>query len=165
MSAGANVLSLPRRVEDSSSVGDSESHFTNPAAFYLNIGDDPMYGEPTLSLPGNVVEVLFAEGAFDEINAGLGLVPGFDQYQGLIVPVGSLGDLSHVSRRLAARYSDPAATHEPGRVNISRHLGERVEHSTIPISASGRELRVALDGIADLADEAARQGVEILADL
>ena len=146
-------------------VRDDLSRFTNRAAFYLKAGTDPIFGDPDLSVAGNIAEVLFAEGLFSEISSRLGLTPGFTQHLGNVVPVNLLGVLAAVCRELGKRYSDPDARYEAKTVNIVRQRGDRREESVLVISATGMEVRAALTDLAQLADEAARQRVEILAVL
>src|SRR6266702_3086182 len=70
------------------------SAMQRPAVFYLNSGEDPMFGEPTLTIAGNVAEVLFAEGVMAELSERLGLTPGFKQHEGHVVPADRLGRLA-----------------------------------------------------------------------
>ena len=53
------------------------SELQRPAVFYLNSGNDPMFGAPNLRIEGNVVEVLFVQGVMAELSERLALEPGF----------------------------------------------------------------------------------------
>jgi hypothetical protein len=143
----------------------ADEQFTHEAEFYLNLGADPMFGDAALVIGGNVAEVLFAEGIFTEISSALHLWPGFDQYEAQAVPVEALGDLARVCRELAGRYSDPEVQYEAKYWHVVRQTGGESKRSTLVIAATGKELQTALRCLADLADEAATQGVEILAAL
>ena len=146
-------------------VRDDLSRFTNRADFYLKVGTDPAFGEPALSLAGNVAEVLFAEGLFAEINSRIELTPGFAPHVGQAVPVNLLPALAAVCRELGERHSDPEVRYEARTVHIRRQVGGRPDRYDLVISATGMEVRTALMDLALIADEAGRQQVEILAVL
>ena len=143
------------------SVPDERDQQTNPAEIYLKEGPDPMFGEPALAIAGRVSEVLFVQGIFTRLIKRLAL--SFDQYEGEIVPVEKLENLAAACREYAADYVDPDADYEASFHTVTRQTGDSVHHSQFVISASGGELQQALLDLADLADEARRRGVPILA--
>lgn len=136
-----------------------------PAAFYLNSGDDPMFAEPNLYIPGNVAEVLFAEGVMADLSERVGLDPGLKRREGHLVHVDRLRDLASACRDLADRYNDPDATYEGPTFRVIRQTGSHRSESTVVAAASGAEIRTALVQMVDLADQAVRQAVAILIDL
>ena len=99
-----------------------------------------------------------------ELSQRLGLEPGFKQREGHVIPVESLGRLASVCRELADRY-DADAVYEGPTFSIRRQTGSRRTESTVVAAASGAEIRNALSGLGDLADEAANRRVAVLADL
>jgi len=136
-----------------------------PAAFYLNSGEDPMFGEPALTIAGNVAEVLFAKGVMAELSERLSLKPEFKQHEGHVVPADRLGRLASVCRDLADRYDDADAIYEGPTFRIRRQTGGKRIDSTVVAAASGAEIRAALTQLGNLASEGASQGVAVLADL
>ena len=136
-----------------------------PSAFYLDCGDDPMFGEPSLYIPGTVSEVLFAEGVMAHLSERVGLDPGLKRREGHVVPVDRLRYLALACRDLADGYNDPNATYEGPTFRFIRQTGTQTTESTVVAAATGAELRAALQQLGDLADKAARQGVAILVDL
>jgi hypothetical protein len=136
-----------------------------PAAFYLNSGEDPMFGEPTLTIAGNVAEVLFAQGVMAELSERLRLKPGFKQHEGHVVPADCLGRLASVCRDVADRYDDADAMYEGPTFRMKRQSGGKRFESTVVAAASGAEIHTALTQLGNLAHEGASQGVAVLADL
>ena len=141
------------------------SEMQRPAAFYLDSGDDPMFGEPSLYIPGNVSEVLFAEGVMALLSERAGLDPGLKRTEGHVVPVDRLRHLALACRDLADGYNDPDATYEGPRFRFVRQTGTQSIESAVVATATGAELRAALAQLGDLADKAARQGLALLVDL